>query len=56
MADFNGDGNPDLVDGRPATVSCLGNGDGTFAGRPETTPTQCAGVAGDFNGDGSLDR
>ncbi len=52
-ADFNGDGNLDLLtDG--GTVE-LGNGDGTFNGVVgEILPVGTFGV-GDFNGDGTLD-
>jgi hypothetical protein len=54
VADFNGDGKPDLV--LPGMVA-LGNGDGTFA----LTPTQFASgrvfslTAADLNGDGKED-
>jgi hypothetical protein len=61
-ADFNGDGNPDLVvaDNLSGSVSVLlGNGDGTFqapvaysigAFNSPTVP-----IVGDFNGDGKID-
>ena len=60
VADFNGDGIPDIVTSNRGdnTVSVLlGNGDGTF--EPEetfptgTTPRTVA--VGDFNGDGQVD-
>jgi hypothetical protein len=59
VADFNGDGKPDLAvsnSGGPVAVS-LGNGDGTF----QASQIYGAGKAsqsvavGDFNGDGKLD-
>ena len=60
VADFNGDGNPDLAvasgDGNSVSV-LLGRGDGTFA----PAVTYAAGfypdgiAAGDLNGDGKLD-
>jgi len=65
IADFNGDGHPDLAvaNQKDGTVSILlGNGDGTFAA--QTTVTLPAGTAavspsalatGDFDGDGNLD-
>jgi len=65
VADFNGDGKPDLIvsnfslNGYPSgTVSILlGNGDGTFQPQmvfPANTITEEIKV-GDFNGDGKLD-
>jgi hypothetical protein len=61
IADFNGDGIPDLavIDGDSSTVDILlGSGDGTFA--PEATTPPISGfplnfAAGDFNGDGKTD-
>ncbi len=54
MADFNGDGRPDLVVGSSVL---LGNGDGTF-GTPLSFLAGGGGpgvAAGDFNGDGRPD-
>lgn len=61
VADFNGDGIPDLaiIDGDNSTVDILiGNGDGTFTA--ETTNPPISGIplnfaTGDFNGDGRAD-
>jgi hypothetical protein len=62
VADLNGDGKPDLAIA-PASISdavsiLLGNGDGTFQA-PVMYPTSASlpaqVVAGDFNGDGSMD-
>ena len=60
VADFNGDGKPDLaaVNSGANTVSILlGKGDGTFAPRTDvaTGRLPVSVVAGDFNGDGKLD-
>jgi uncharacterized repeat protein (TIGR01451 family) len=62
VADFNGDGKPDLVSANlhNNTVSVfLGNGDGTFTvagGSPIAVPIQPSSVAvADFNGDGKPD-
>jgi uncharacterized protein (TIGR03437 family) len=61
VADFNGDGKPDLL--CAGLVVHLGNGDGTF-GDPSVTPAaqnftalnfSGAIALGDFNGDGKLD-
>lgn len=58
LADFNGDGNLDLVSNMGDVVVGLGNGDGTF-GPPaiyKVAGTCCGDVVvGDFNGDGFLD-
>ncbi len=60
VADFNGDGKPDVavVNRADNTVSILlGNGDGTFSAAA-TYPTGFDPIAiavGDFNGDGKLD-
>jgi hypothetical protein len=61
VADFNGDGIPDLAvtDGDNSVVDILlGDGDGTFT--PETTNPPISGIpsylaTGDFNGDGKTD-
>jgi len=61
VADFNGDGIPDLavIDGDNSTVDILfGNGNGTFT--PEATTPPISGIplnfaTGDFNGDGKMD-
>lgn len=69
IADFNGDGKPDLVvaNGGSANVGIfLGNGDGTFGepvffGDGDTTvnrginPANCSVIVADFNGDGHPD-
>jgi len=66
VADFNGDGKPDLAVGENAVsgfvrepaevVLALGNGDGTFAAQT-TIGTGFLGAVslGDFNGDGKVD-
>jgi hypothetical protein len=62
-ADFNGDGNLDLVtntfqpDGTRAVNVLLGNGNGTFKAPIVTDPGFSANIvaAGDFNGDGKAD-
>jgi hypothetical protein len=61
VADFNGDGKPDLVavNGNNGVDVLLGNGDGTFQAKKtystgnDTAPTFV--VVGDFNGDGKQD-
>jgi hypothetical protein len=59
IADFNGDGNPDLAvtAGDNSLSILLGNGDGTFrAGASYPTGANPMYVAaGDFNGDGKMD-
>jgi hypothetical protein len=60
VADFNGDGKPDMavVDRVSNSISVLlGNGDGTFApAATYATGADCIAIAvGDFNGDGKLD-
>jgi Bacterial Ig-like domain (group 3)/FG-GAP-like repeat len=60
VADFNGDGKPDIAVANGLTLTMLkGNGDGTFASST-ITPTagffvSSAMVLGDFNGDGKAD-
>jgi len=51
VADFNGDGKPDLLDSFGNLL--LGNGDGTFAAGPSVAGTPLA--VADFNGDGKPD-
>ena len=55
VADFNGDGNPDVVvTAGSSTVMLLGTGDGRF--RPPTTVANFGAAAiADFNGDGKPD-
>jgi hypothetical protein len=59
MADFNGDGNPDIAvtNAGGGNVSILlGNGSGGFAAATTLATTGAAGVvAQDFNGDGKID-
>src|ERR1700674_2994070 len=52
VADFNGDGKPDLAVAAGSILVMLGNGDGTFkAGIPISGSANLMAV-GDFNGDG----
>jgi Bacterial Ig-like domain (group 3)/FG-GAP-like repeat len=65
IADFNGDGKPDMAvaignAGAPASSVdvFLGNGDGTFHAAPSVPSTNATAgsiIAGDFNGDGKQD-
>ncbi len=61
LADFNGDGNPDLMAliTRNGLTILLGNGDGTFAPSGPLLIQGSVGVdvlaVGDFNGDGKVD-
>ena len=61
LADFNGDGIPDLIstDSTDARVVyiCLGTGDGMFGPATQNLagPNPGGAVFGDFNGDGKLD-
>ena len=60
IADFNGDGKPDLAFSltNGSAAVCLGNGDGTFQ-KPQAIPvSNIAGqavIAADLNGDGKMD-
>jgi hypothetical protein len=59
IADFNGDGAPDLAVGSPAaTTVLLGRGDGTFAEPGNDVPhgaTTITPISADVDGDGTMD-
>lgn len=60
VADFNGDGRPDLLATNCSSVPCavnlhLGNGDGTFQTKAVSNTTDLGYVAADLNGDGKAD-
>jgi hypothetical protein len=54
LADFNGDGKLDLLQGTDTGVQ-LGHGDGTFGPLLPFPAGFSGGLVGDFNGDGKLD-
>src|SRR5207244_4279342 len=55
VADFNGDGNPDLAVSGGSILVLLGNGDGTFKTAIRTQVSANLMAVGDFNGDGKPD-
>jgi hypothetical protein len=57
VADFNGDGNPDIagLTYETAIIVTLGNGDGTFICAPTYTSGSGMGISADFNNDGIPD-
>ena len=55
VADFNGDGKPDLAISGGSIVVMLGNGDGTFKAGIRTGVSANLMAVGDFNGDGKPD-
>jgi hypothetical protein len=56
VADFNGDGKPDLaVAANSSILVMLGNGDGTFRAGIRTAVSTNLMAVGDFNGDGKPD-
>ena len=56
VADFNGDGKPDVaVSGNDSVDILLGNGDGTFQNQVNYAAGATGLAAADFNGDGNVD-
>jgi hypothetical protein len=55
VADFNGDGKPDLAVAAGSLLVMLGNGDGTFKAGINTGAGANLMAVGDFNGDGKPD-
>ncbi len=55
VADFNGDGKPDLAVAGGSLLVMLGNGDGTFKAGINTGARVNLMAVGDFNGDGKPD-
>jgi hypothetical protein len=55
VADFNGDGKPDLAVAAGSLLVMLGNGDGTFKAGINTGARANLMAVGDFNGDGKPD-
>jgi hypothetical protein len=55
VADFNGDGYPDLIGDGSTAPFYAGSADGTFAPPVNTISIPYGAVIGDFNGDGKMD-